>query len=314
MAKKRQRRIIIFIFFKFLTFLIYLLPLWICLKIGQFLGGTVFYILKKEQKIALNNLDIAFGSSKSLKEKIIIVKQIFENMGRNFIEIMSLYKFNSSNIDNYVRCPDIGIIEHFIKNGHGGIVLSAHLGNWELMAHYFAIKGFKVNVIARRVRMERFEGILNSIRRRNRVNVLYRDAPAKEIISIIKKKEFIGIMPDQDIDSVTGVFVDFFGRLAWTPNGPAVLGLLTRVPIIPCFIVRQNFGHEILIGKEVQQCWTGNKDEDILETTQRYTRVIEHYIRRFPSQWVWFHERWKTKPSSPHPSLSPGRRGKGEGG
>ena len=92
--------------------------------------------------------------------------------------------------------------------------------------------------------------------------------------------------------SVSGVFVDFFGRKAYTPNGPALLNLLTGVPIIPCFIVRKRFGHEILIGEPIGLQNSGDRDKDITENTRRYTKVIEGYIKRFPSQWVWFHDRW----------------------
>jgi len=71
---------------------------------------------------------------------------------------------------------------------------------------------------------------------------------------------------------------------------------LTKIPIIPCFMVRRDFGHEILVGKPIELSATGNREKDILENTQRYTRVIEDHVRQYPTQWVWLHERWKTRP------------------
>ncbi|MBU4149800.1 MAG: lysophospholipid acyltransferase family protein, partial [Candidatus Omnitrophica bacterium] len=252
--------------------------------------------LEKERKAALHNLDIAFGNNKSREEKRLIARKVFENLGKNFVEVISLSKFNRDNIDGYVRCDGQKIIDRLIQQGKGGIVLSAHFGNWELLAHYFAIKGYKVNVIARRVRMEYFENFLDGIRKKHGVNILYRDALAKDVVKLLKNNEFVGIMPDQDMDSVSGVFVDFFARPAYTPNGPALLNLLTGVPVIPGFIVRNGLGHEIVIEEPLKFSSTGDRDRDVLENTQICANVIEGYIRRFPEQWVWFHERWKTRP------------------
>jgi len=157
------------------------------------------------------------------------------------------------------------------------------------------MQGLPLNVIARRVRMDALEAFLGKMRKKNNVNVIYRDASAKEIVDLLRNKKFVGIMPDQDMDSVSGVFVDFFGKLAWTPSGPAVLNLLTGAPIVPCFLVRKAFGHEFLIGEPIELVNTGDRKKDIQENTLRYTKAIEGYIRKYPEQWVWFHDRWKTK-------------------
>jgi len=296
MAKTKPRHLVIFLLFRAIGFLIYLLPLGLGLRIGEHLGRLAFCALKKEREKALSHLDIAFGDTRTVEEKNIIARQVFENLGKNLVEVVSLAKFNRGNIDKYIGCKGLETIECLIEQGKGGIILSAHFGNWELMAHYFAIKGYKVNVIARRVRMEQFENFLKRVRKRHGVNVLYRDASAKDVTTLLNKNEFVGVMPDQDMDSISGVFVDFFGRKAYTPNGPAILNFLTKTPIIPCFMVRKAFGHEILIGRPVELSSTGDRHKDILENTRRYTKVTEDYIRRFPSQWVWFHERWKTQP------------------
>lgn len=295
MAKNKPRRILIFWLFRLSSIFIAALPLRAGLKLGQYLGKFSFYILKRERIKALNNLDIAFGGSKSIEEKRAIALKVFENLGKNFIEVISLPRFNKYNIDKYITCKNFQVMEDFLKEGKGLMILSAHFGNWELLAHYLAIKRGGLNVIARRIRMERFEAFLDGIRRRNKVNVIYRDGPVKEIIDILKNNEVIGIMPDQDMDSVSGVFVDFFDRPAYTASGLAVLAYLTGAPIMPCFIIRFKFGHEIVLENLIKLSWTGNRDKDILENVQRYTAVIESYIRRFPSQWVWFHERWKTR-------------------
>ena len=294
MAKRKPRRVVVYALFRIVSFFIYILPLRLGLKLGQCIGRIAFLFLKKQRRIALDNLE--FSLCDPSVQKPLIARQVFENLGKNFVEVMSLSKFNKANIDAYIKCNGFESIEELLKQGKGGIVLSAHFGNWELMAHYFALKGYKVNVVARRVRNNYFERFLGKVRKRHGVNILYRDASAKEVFAILKKNEFIGMMPDQDMTSVSGVFVDFFGRKAYTPNGPAVLNFLTGVPIIPCFMARKGFGHQILVGQPIELQKTGDRSKDILENTQRYTKVIEDHVRKFPSQWEWFHERWKSQP------------------
>jgi len=295
MAKKKPRRVVIFLLFRCMAFLMYVLPLRLAVRIGAQLGRWTFYILRREQALALGNLERAFGNSSSFGERRIITKGVFENLGKNLAEVVSLSKFNQGNIDSYITCRGLEVMDRVIRKGKGGIMLSAHFGNWELLAHYFAIKGYLVNVIARRIRMEQFESFLSVLRKCHGVSVLYRDISVKEVIAVLKKNEFLGIMPDQDMDSVSGVFVDFFGRPAYTPTGPAVLNLLAGAPIVPCFIIRRDSGHEIVIEEPMELSATGDRSKDILENTRRYTKVIEGYIRKFPSQWVWFHDRWKTR-------------------
>ena len=297
MAKNKPRRVVIFLLFKLASLTILMIPTRIGLILGQAFGRFCFYILKKERKKALRNLDTAFGDSKSNIEKREITKKVFENLGKSVIEILSIPKFTGQGFKRYIYSRNIDMLKRFLQEGRAVIILSAHFGNWELLAHYLAINGLPMNVIARRVRIEGLEAFLIRIRKQNSVNILYRDASAKEIVDLLRDKKFVGIMPDQDMDSVSGVFVDFFGKNAWTPNGAAVLNLLTGAYIVPCFIVRKAFGHEVVIGSPIETVRTGDKRKDILENTRRYTKAIENCIRRYPEQWVWFHDRWKTKES-----------------
>jgi len=294
MANKRPRREVVILVFRLMSLIVLVIPFRIGLAIGQVLGRLSYYILVKERKRALKNLDIAFGNSKSVVEKRDIAKRVFENLGKSAIEVISLQKFTKSGIERYVSCRDIDILRGLARGNKGVIIFSAHFGNWELLAHYLSVSGFPLTVIARRVRMDELEAFLGGIRKRNNLNVAYRDASAKEIVDLLRAGKFVGIMPDQDMDSISGCFADFFGKSAWTPNGPSVLNYLTGASIAPCFIVRKGFGHEILIQKPIEMARTGDRAKDILENTLRCNKAVEDNIRNFPDHWVWFHDRWKT--------------------
>ena len=103
------------------------------------------------------------------------------------------------------------------------------------------------------------------------------------------------LLADQDVDSVDGIFVDFFGKPAHTPKGPVALALATGAPLVPCFMIREKNCHKLVLEDPIELEEKSDKDETIKFNTQKWSRIVESYIRRYPEQWVWMHRRWKTK-------------------
>jgi len=138
------------------------------------------------------------------------------------------------------------------------------------------------------------------------VKTLYRDDKKilKVSLKVLKSNKLLAIAPDQDIASVSGVFVDFFGKKAYTPTGPVALALLSGAPIIPAFTVRKNGKLHFLTDEPIYVKSTGDRKRDIITYTQRWSDVVEKYIRMYPSQWVWMHRRWKTRPEDEHATSS----------
>jgi KDO2-lipid IV(A) lauroyltransferase len=118
----------------------------------------------------------------------------------------------------------------------------------------------------------------------------------RPIIRHLKKNGIVGLMIDQNMAWQEGVFVDFFGRPAATSNGLALLALHTGAPVIPGMTVRGGDGkYKLIIGEEVEIIRTGDRDRDVIMNTQKFTRIVEEMVRRYPDQWFWVHQRWKTK-------------------
>lgn len=259
------------------------------------MGECAFFLAAAPRRKAVGNLKLAFGKEKSGAEIRDIARGVFRNLGENLFEMLNSPKFNSGNIDRYVKIKGLDIVDKALSQKRGFIVLSAHFGNWELLAGYFGLKRYPVNVLARKLRYEKYDAWVNGLRKGLGVNVIMRDESAKAILRLLKEGQSIAILADQDISSLDGVFVDFFGRKAFTPSAPVILALATAVPIIPMFIVREKGTHTIHVEEPLELEITGNKDADIMANTQKWSKVIESYIRKYPSQWVWFHERWKTQ-------------------
>lgn len=292
--KHKIRNEIIFLFLKAFSFLILLLPLWLAIKVGSVLGYLAYLILPKYRRIALENLKLAFKEKKEAELRR-ICRSVFENLGKNLIELLSFSKINNKNIDSLVSISGLEKIDTLLKNGKGAVVISGHLGNWELLPAYFGLKGYPSNVIARRMRFSKYTDWVNNLRANKNVKVVLRQNSFKELLTILISNQLLGILPDQDVDSIDGVFVDFFGQKAYTPVGPVVLALASGAALITCYIYREKNHHYIVVDNPVELSKSGDKEKDLLINTEKWQKRIESYIRLHPEQWVWMHRRWKTK-------------------
>ncbi len=143
--------------------------------------------------------------------------------------------------------------------------------------------------------IEELERIIYRIRTSKGMKVITRGEreSSYSIVRALHKNQAIGILIDQNTKAVPGVYVNFFGRKAWTPSGLATLAIKTGASVVPGFIIRQkNDKHVIEILEPVKIITTGDLSKDIERNTQIFNNIIESYIRKYPEQWVWFHERW----------------------
>ena len=176
------------------------------------------------------------------------------------------------------------------------IIITGHLGNWELIPAYFVSVGLHGGVVARRVYYEKYERLLSRLRLSKGFRVFYRDESPRAILKTLKNNEVVGILADQDVRKLDGVFVEFFGRPAYTPTAPVLIAMKTGAPLIPARIVREGRKHRIVVDEPIPLRRSGDREADLVHNTQAWSRVIERYIREHPDQWVWMHRRWRTRP------------------
>ncbi|PIY84742.1 MAG: hypothetical protein COY77_00895 [Candidatus Omnitrophica bacterium CG_4_10_14_0_8_um_filter_43_18] len=293
--KRAIRRRFVYVAVRIVSAVFFLLPLKIAVILGGKLGVLIFFLLAKHRLVTIENLKAAFRGQKTDNQIKKIAKQVFQNTGKSAAEFINLPKINSSNIDRLVKAQGLEKIDHALLAGNGAIVLSCHFGNWELSAAYFGLKGYTVSVVFRPSRDPRYDGIVNSVRRSKNINIIPRENSFKRIISILKSNQIVGILPDQDIDSIDGVFVNFFNKSAYTPTGPVALAMVTKSPMFFAFCIRENGTHKIVIEGPIELELTGDKEKDLLVNTQKWSDIAERYIRQYPEQWMWFHRRWKTQ-------------------
>jgi KDO2-lipid IV(A) lauroyltransferase len=198
-----------------------------------------------------------------------------------------------------IREEDRKMILEEKKRGHGVIFAGAHIGNWEAYAAalgYAFAGNLPMVAIAKRIYYEGYNRMLVQLRSRCSVETMFRDEPFMQVARHLKKGGVMGVLTDQDIDSIPGIFVDFFGHQAFTSAVQSKLSLITGATIIPAFLVREGRYLRLIVYKPIHSDKIKDKDSEVLRITQEIASISEQVIRRYPEQWTWMHRRWKTQP------------------
>ncbi len=283
----------IFRLVQFIVFILGHMPPMLARYAGKGLGRLFYAIDKNHRKTVFKNMKLAGYPDESIEP---LAKEVFENMGITLLEVMRTPWLRRSDLTGYVESEGLEIFESALARGKGVILITAHLGNWELMAAWYAVMGYKMDVVVRDLDNALASRLMNWVRTRHGHAMVLKKRSMRRLLKTLAKGGIAGILLDQNVARVEGVFVDFFGVPACTNKGPAMLAAVSGAAVIPTFICRENGRHIIKIGPEIELSRGGDKKTDALENTRRFTAAIEEAIRRNPGQWFWVHRRWKTRP------------------
>ncbi|MDI6808451.1 MAG: lysophospholipid acyltransferase family protein [Candidatus Eisenbacteria bacterium] len=293
---KRIRNYLLYWFVLLVTMAARVLPRRLMLSIMGLLGTGAYYLLSKPRKKTIENLEIAFPELRH-EERRAIAKGVFRDIGRNLVDILRLPFMSASELDKIVRVRGKEVLDDVLSRRKGVVVVTGHIGSWELLASYFSRKGYRVNALMRTLYDPRLDSLLARIRESAGIVQIPRDGALGKIFRALKRGEIVGFLLDQDT-KVEGTFVEFMGKEAYTPVGAVRVAMRSGAPIIPAAIRLDADGkHVIEIGRELDLTFSGDYAEDIKMNTQKCTSSLEAFIRATPTQWVWMHERWKTRPA-----------------
>ncbi|MCX6338368.1 MAG: lysophospholipid acyltransferase family protein [Candidatus Aureabacteria bacterium] len=272
------------------------IPARVIFAIGTFGGWCAYYLLGRERRRTLANLALAYRQEKSAAERARIARAVFVNLGRNLSELALYPRLDDAQFRQLVTMEGKEIIDRELRKGKGVLIITGHIGNWELFPSYIIMSGYSGGVVARRAYYEKYERLLLGLRRSKGFRVFYRDESPKAVLRTLRNNEIIGILADQDVRKLDGVFVEFFGIPAYTPTAPVLIAMTSGAPLVPARIVREGRRHRILVEEPIVLRATGDRKSDLVYNTQQWSRCIERYIRARPEQWVWMHRRWRTRP------------------
>ncbi len=299
-TRRIKKRIKNWFLFRLITTTISLLnflPRSSAISMGSSLGRLSYLLIWDARRRTLSNLSLAFGKELDETKLRKLARRVFENVGRNVADAVRLKKMRREDIE---KITEIEGLEHFDKaygTEKGVIGFTGHISNFELLAAYFSLRGYKVSVVGREVYDLRLDRLLVENRESAGIENIPTSAGVKPVLKALRAGRVLGVLADQDSSRVRGIFVDFFGRPARTPVGPALLAYKTGSPIVPMAIVRTDKNrYKILVKPPVELTFSQDKEKDITDLIQKCTKVLESIIREYPDQWLWMHDRWKSKP------------------
>ena len=269
---------------------------------GRFFSFFVYRLLpKKRLKVAFEGLKQAYDSSMSDSAIKELLKKLCVHFITMLFELPCLLRFSHENFRKHVIMRNEEYITNALNRGKGCFVLTAHMGNWELMSIAISclLGGGACSVVARPLDFYPLERLIRRLRSTQGTEIIPKNGGMRKILKAAKENKAVGILLDQNVDWYEGVFVPFMGVPACTNKGLAIMAMMNNTPVIPVFSFRRPDGkYEVIFENEVDMAVTEDKQKDIEENTCKFTAIIEKAIHSHPEQWFWFHKRWKTKPFS----------------
>lgn len=293
---QKVKNTLIYFFIRALLACAGILPWRPALAAGGFLGWCFQAAVPRERERACANLKLAFPELPEPQRRR-LARNTFIALGRTSLEFLALQALDGRAIARLVEAVEgRAHMEAALAKGKGVVCLTAHLGNWEILPVFTTCQGWPSAVVAQELYDPRLDRLLNRFREQRGVQVLKRGQITAAIARCLKSNRLLGILNDQDTD-VDSRWAPFFNRPAKTPVGALRLARRLGAAVVPIFIARAASGrNRVYIEPELSLPHTADEGADLLEGARLCNHVIETYIRRFPEQWVWFHQRWKSPP------------------
>jgi KDO2-lipid IV(A) lauroyltransferase len=269
---------------------------------GALIGRIAYASLCRLRTVGLRNLQLAFPEL-SAAQRESLLREEYRNLGWLLAEFCQMSKYTHDFASRFIRYEGL---EHYLaarNRGRGVFVLTGHLGAWELSSFFHSLAGYPMGMVIRRLDNPLVDALVNRIRCRHGNRVLHKDDFARALIGAMRAGETVGILMDTNMTPPQGLFVPFFGVEACTASGLARVALKTGAAVLPGFLLWESSERQYVLrfGPELALADTGDAEADAASNTALFTAVIESTIRQYPSQWLWMHRRWKTRPPGQPP-------------
>lgn len=268
-----------------------LLPQNLSYRITQLIADAHYFLARPTRRALISNLRVVWGREKSEKEIRRMAHRTFRKFSGYVVDFFYSPQINKDNIDDWVTIRGLHYVDQALSRVKGVITLTAHLGNWELGGIAMALKGYKMNVIALSHGKRRATDIFRKQREAKGIKVISLGMAIRRCFQALKDNELVAMLGDRDVEG-KGMRVEFFGKEAVVPKGPATFALETGAAIIPSFIFKKGNKYELTFERPILPKSTDAKEKDILNLTKDCLKVIEKYIRNYPEEWFLYHRMW----------------------
>lgn len=286
-----------YILYRIGKFIALRMPLKIGYKLAVLISDIRYIFAVSDRKAVTENLKAIFPE-KSEQEIRNIRKQMFRNFAKYLVDFFRFSKLDTEFINKNIKIENIHYFDEALSKGKGVIVLTAHLGNWELGGVVIARLGYPFWVVALPHKNKKVDGFFNHQRESKGIHVMPMGKAARQCLNLLKENKMIALAGDRDF-SEKGIIVDFFGKNSLLPLGPAAFSIKTQSIIVPGFMLRNpddtftlKIEKPIEVSAPQDTNWLSNKNNSLLEIINSYKIILEDYIRRYPEQWYMFRRFW----------------------
>jgi KDO2-lipid IV(A) lauroyltransferase len=272
-----------------------ILPIRWIRRFAVFVGKLVYRLAHSSRKRTLANLESVYGKETTQNEREVMARKVFIEIVKSFMDYVAYS--NLRNKERFFSLIEVVGEEHLqaaYDQGKGVICLVPHLSSWEFAAITPPMLGYETSAASSVMKMKLLQKTMVKFRASRGMKNIPRDGSYDKLVEVLRKGECLILMIDQDT-KVKSVFVDFMGKQAYTPTGATRLAFETGAVIVPMVMTRkEDDNYRFIIYPELPLINTGNPEYDILQNTQRQTKIMEDMVRTYPTQWVWMHPRWRT--------------------
>jgi KDO2-lipid IV(A) lauroyltransferase len=259
--------------------------------LGKFIAFLAYLITPERREHSRLNLKRALNLNDQESKKLI--KKVYKNLGYDFAEFLMEDNFSAEEIDQMVDFEGLDYLDQALAEGRGVILYTAHLGNWEFLGAVLALKGYKINSIAREQNNSLFDQKINQIRRGIGIGIIPKGLAVRQAFKKLKDNQIVAILGDQDARS-TGWKLKFFERDASTYAGAVQFAQRTGAPIVPAFFHRRGWLQHELKCYPPRKITSDASEADLKTELQSLLKLTEEEIRKEAADWMWLHKRWKT--------------------
>jgi KDO2-lipid IV(A) lauroyltransferase len=262
------------------------------------LGWFVYTFMGRLRRVGERNLAHVMPQSSS-EENEEILRGVYRHLGWQLVEFCRMTHYTVENTRGWIHTEGLDRYRAAQAKGKGVLVLTGHLGAWELSSFYHSLCGYPMGMVIRRLDNRPLDEFVNGVRCIHGNRVLHKDDFARGLLTAMRAGETVGILMDTNMTPPQGVFVRFFGLEACTASGLARVALKTGAAVLPGFMLWEPNERQYVLhfGDELEFDRTSDYESDIVAATQKCNDVLESWIRRYPDQWLWIHRRWKTRPA-----------------
>jgi len=277
---------------KILSIFISFLPRFISIKFGILFGELIRLLIPVRRKVAIQNINIAFPN-KSQLEKELILKKCYHHFGITFIDLFRTAQLNKNKLNQFTEFSKTDIQK--LKENSGGIIVTGHIGNWEIFLSLFGLNNIPLHVVAQFQKNKGAQNYFKEMREKHNSKTILKGASSKELIAIINNNEYLGLACDQNAGK-KGIMVPFFKKNTSIPKGTAIFQMKTKCPIFLCYCIADvNYNYFFVANKLDIKSLDFESDDKILEISKLISNDLEKMVKKYPEQYFWFHRKWPKK-------------------